>query len=84
MEVVYKMKPRKLLKLLMTAKEKELEETAWEYWLTMDIEVQRKQPFTKYLSELKKNALDPKTSVKKTEAEIMHDAENILKSMGRT
>jgi hypothetical protein len=84
MDVVYKMKPKKLLKLLMTAKEKELEETAWEYWLTMDIKLQKKQPFTKYLSELKKNALDPKTTVEKTEAEIMQDAENILNSMKRT
>lgn len=75
------MKPKKLLKLLKTAKEKELEETAWEYWLTLDIEVQRKQPFTKYLNELKKNTINPKTSEERTEAEIMQDAENILNSI---
>lgn len=83
-DVVYRMKPRKLLKLLMKAKEKELEETAWEYWLTMDTEFQKKNPFTRYLSELKKNALNPKTTVERTEAEIMQDAENILNSMKRT
>lgn len=84
MDVVYKMKPKKLLKLLLTAKEKELEETAWEYWLTFDAEEQKRNPFTRYLSELKKNVLDPKKSTEKTETEIMQDAENILNMMKRT
>ncbi|CAM3729671.1 hypothetical protein MEZE111188_05580 [Mesobacillus zeae] len=81
---MYRLKPKKLLKLLSKAREKELEETVWEYWLTLDTEAQKKQPFNVYLRELKKAASDPKTSVGLTEEEILQDAENILKSMGRT
>lgn len=79
--LVYTMKPRKLIKLLAKAKKKDGEERAWQYWLTLDGEVKKELPFSKFLAEVNK----PITQQENTnEEQIMQDAENILNMFKRS
>lgn len=72
----------KLSNLLKKAYDKELERTAWEYWLTLDAQSKKNNPFTKFMEELRKE--EPSNTDKRTEEEIVNDAEQILKMMKRS
>jgi hypothetical protein len=71
------------LNLYIKAAEKNNEHQAWEQWL-VDYSRMTKEnfkPFSEYLRELKQ-PLKPKD--RRSEEEILHDAESILKSMKRS
>lgn len=81
-EYINTLKPVKLSNLLKKAYDKELERTAWEYWLTLDNQAKKNNPFNKFMESLRKE--EPSNNDKRTEEEIVNDAQNILKLMKRS
>ena len=72
----------KLSNLLVKAYDKELERTAWEYWLTLDEQSKKNNPFNTFMENLRKE--DPSNTDKRTEEEIIEDSQHILKMMKRS
>lgn len=62
--------------MIKKAVEKDLEQSAWELWLTYDTNTKNEMPFTKFLQGIKEPRKENDT---RTEEEILQDAENILK-----
>lgn len=81
-EYIRTLKPVKLSKLLAKAYEKELEHTAWEYWLTLDNQTKSSTPFNKFLEELKGQGR-PNHPIQ-TDEDIIEDSQRILKMMKRS
>jgi hypothetical protein len=68
--------------MILKAREKEVERTAWELWLTFDGETKKENPFNEYLQKVKQPTIQNKDT--RSEEEVLKDAENILKSMKRS
>jgi hypothetical protein len=62
--------------MVLKAREKETERTAWELWLTFDGQAKKENPWGEYLKNFKK---PPEQKDNRTEEEILKDAENIMK-----
>ena len=67
--------------MVLKAREKETERTAWELWLTFDGQAKKDNPWDKYLKKFKN---PPKAKDNRTDEEILSDAEDILRMMKRT
>jgi hypothetical protein len=64
------------MEMILKAREKEVERTAWELWLTLDGEGKDKNPFGEFLRKFKEpKAVNTDT---RTDEEIVQDAEHIL------
>jgi hypothetical protein len=64
------------MEMILKAREKEVERTAWELWLTLDKEGKDENPFGEFLRKFKEpKAVNVDT---RTDEEIIQDAEHIL------
>jgi hypothetical protein len=82
MEYIKSLNPIKLSKLLAKAYEKELEGTAWEYWLTLDPQTKKTNPFKDFLDSLKKEK--PTNKDIRTDEEVLEDSSNIINMLKNT
>jgi len=67
--------------MLKKATEKDTERYAWELWLTFPEERKQKLPFAEYLRKVKEPT---RIAEKRTDEEVIKDAEDILQLMKRT
>jgi hypothetical protein len=82
MEYIKTLNPSKLSKLLSKAYEKELEGTAWAYWLTLDPQTKKANPFNDFLANLKKEK--PTNKDHRTDEEVLEDSHNIINMLKNT
>jgi hypothetical protein len=82
MEYIKSLNPAKLAKLLSKAYEKEIEGTAWEYWLTLDQQTKKSNPFKDFLESLKKEK--PTNKDTRTEKEVLEDSNLIINMLKNT
>jgi hypothetical protein len=70
------------MELILKAREKEVERLAWELWLSLDGEAKKETPFNEFLQKMKEPP--HQNNDKRTDEEILQDAEHILNLMKRS
>jgi hypothetical protein len=82
MGYIKSLKPYKLSRVLTKAFEKELEQTAWEYWLTLDGDTKKNNPFKEFLEKIKNDK--PKNADTRSDDEVLEDSHAIIQLLKKT